>query len=74
MGVEMSCRRRLEATLTMDTALFGGLKPGPYRIEAVLYGWSDKDFNQEQQSELGKMAAPFIRGEVPASTRIILKP
>ena len=65
--------QRLEGTLTMDTTLFD-LKPGPYRIEAVLGGWSDKDFNQEQQSELEKMAAPFMRGEVPASTRIILKP
>jgi hypothetical protein len=66
--------QRLEGTVRMDTTLFGGLKPGAYRIEAVLYGWSDKDFSQEQQSELEKMAAPFIRGEVPASTHIALKP
>ncbi len=66
--------QRLEGRLTMDTTLFGGLKPGPYRIEAALYGWNDKDFDHEQQSELEKMAAPFIRGEVPASTRILLKP
>jgi hypothetical protein len=58
----------------MDTTLFSGLEPGAYRIEAVLYGWSDKDFSQEQQSELEQMAAPFIREEVPASTSITLKP
>ena len=40
--------QRLEGTVRMDTTLFGGLKPGAYRIEAVLYGWSDKDFSQEQ--------------------------
>jgi len=66
--------QRLEGTVTMDTALFGGLKPGAYRLEASLTGWSDKDFSQEQQSELEKMTAPFIRGEVPASTHITLQP
>lgn len=62
--------QRLQGHLTLETTLFGGLKPGEYRVEAVLYGWSDVDFNQKQQSELQKMAAPFIRGEVPASTLI----
>ena len=64
--------QRKQGHLTLETTLFGGLKPGEYRVEAVLYSWSDKDFNQEQQSELQKMAAPFIRGEVPASTLITL--
>jgi hypothetical protein len=66
--------QRLEGTVTMDTTLFGGLKPGAYRLEASLDGWSDKDFSQEQQSELEKMTAPFIRGEMPASTHITLQP
>ena len=63
---------RLRGHVTLETSLFGGLAPGDYRVEAALYGWSDKDFNQEQQSVLQKMPAPFVRGEVPASTRITL--
>ena len=58
--------------LTLETNLFGGLSPGEYRVEAALDGWNEKDFTQEQQSELQKMGAPFIRGEMPASTRITL--
>jgi len=64
--------QRLRGHVLLETTLFGGLEPGGYRIEAVLYGWSDKDFTQEQQRELQRMPAPFIRGEVPASTRITL--
>ena len=64
--------QRLHGHILLETNLFGGLTPGAYRIEAVLYGWSDKDFSQKQQAELQKMAAPLIRGEVPASTRISL--
>ena len=64
--------QRLRGHVLLETTLFGGLKPGGYRIEAVLYGWSDKDFTQEQERELGRMPASFIRGEVPASTRITL--
>lgn len=66
--------QRLQGHVMLDTTLFGGLKPGAYRIEAVLDGWSDKDFNQEQQSQLQNMPAPFMRGEEPASTRITLMP
>jgi hypothetical protein len=66
--------QRVEGTVRMETSLFGGLKPGAYRIEAILYGWKDQDFGQAQQSELAKMAAPFIRGEVPASMRVTLLP
>lgn len=71
-AVLLKPRQRLQGHLTLETTLFGGLTPGEYRVEVVLYGWNDKDFNQEQQSELQKMAAPFIRGEVPASTIITL--
>jgi hypothetical protein len=65
---------RLEGTVGMDTTLFGGLKPGAYRIEASLSGWKESDFTSPQQSDLAEMGAAFIRGEVPASTRITLTP
>jgi len=58
--------------VVLDTSLFGALKPGAYRIEAVLRGWSDKDFSEEQHSELPNLPAPLLRGEVPASTNITL--
>ncbi|MFL6306304.1 MAG: hypothetical protein ACJ72H_22460 [Candidatus Sulfotelmatobacter sp.] len=63
---------RLQGHVSMETSLFGGLEPGAYRVEAVLYGWNEKDFDEPQRNELKKMPASFIRGEVPASTRIIL--
>jgi len=66
--------QRLEGTLSMDTTLFGGLKTGAYRLEATLTGYRESDFGPAQQAELAKMSAAFIRGEVPASTRITLTP
>jgi hypothetical protein len=65
-------RQHWRGHVVLDTSLFGGLKPGAYRIEAVLYGWNDKDFSKEQHSELQKLPAPLLRGEVPASTSITL--
>lgn len=70
--VLLKAGRHLRGHVVLDTSLFGGLKPGTYRIEAVLYGWNDKDFNEEQHSQLQKLLAPLLRGEVPASTRITL--
>jgi|SRR5580692_2479711 hypothetical protein len=64
--------QRLEGHLSLQTTLFGGMKPGAYRIEAVLYGWSDKDFDEHELKELQTMHGRFMRGEVPASTRIKL--
>ena len=57
---------RLEGTVRMDTTLFGGLKPGAYRLEATLSGWKENDFSPAQQSDLAEMGAAFIRGEVSA--------
>lgn len=71
--VLLKAGQRLRGHVLLDTTLFGGLKPGVYRIEAVLYGWNDNDFNQEQQSELQKLPASLIRGEVQAATRITLR-
>jgi hypothetical protein len=64
----------LDGTLRLDTALFGHLKPGVYRIEAILYGWTEEKFSDAERSDLARMAIPFLRGEVPASVRITLKP
>jgi hypothetical protein len=64
--------QRLQGHLSLETDLFGGLTPGAYRIEAVLYGWNDKDFDEHEQNELQAMHGSFMRGEVPASTRIVL--
>lgn len=64
----------LEGTLRMETKLFGGLKPGAYRIEAVLTGWAEEKFTDAERSELARMGSPFLRGEVPSSMNISLTP
>ena len=66
-------RHRVEGHITLETKIFGEMKPGSYRIEAVLYGWDDKGFDQAEQSGLQKMGAPFLRGEVPASSHVNLR-
>jgi len=56
-----------------DSSVFeGSLKPGAYRLEAVLYGW-DQRFDDSQLSELAGMGAPFLNGETYASLPIELK-
>ena len=64
----------LDGTLRLDTTLFGGLKPGVYRIEAGLSGWSEEKFTDAELSDLSRMVYPFLRGEVPVSVRITLAP
>jgi hypothetical protein len=64
--------QRLEGTIEMDSSLFGRLKPGEYPLECTLVGWKEDKFTPAQYSELAKMGAPFMCGEVPASTRITL--
>jgi hypothetical protein len=71
-AVLLKPRQRLQGHVSMETSLFGGLEPGEYRVETVLYGWNEKDFDEQQQNELKKMPASFLRGEVPASTHIML--
>jgi hypothetical protein len=63
--------QRLKDHVTLDPSVFG-LKPGKYRIEAVLSGWNN--LSQKQQSESQKSSAPFIRGKVSASAHITLIP
>lgn len=64
----------LNGSITLATTLFGGLKPGAYRIEAVLYGWREQDFDEAERSRLASMGAPFVRGDVPTSISIRLIP
>ena len=64
----------LDGTFRLDTTLFGGLKPGKYRIEATLSGWKESEFTDAGLNELAKMGHPFIRGQVPASMSITLTP
>ena len=62
----------LDGTFRLDSKLFGGLKPGAYRIEAALYGWTEEKFSDAERSELARLAIPFMRGEIPDSTTITL--
>jgi hypothetical protein len=64
----------LDGSLRLDTAMFGGMKPGAYRIEAVLYGWVEEKFTNAERSELAGMRFPFLEGEIPNSVRMTLTP
>jgi hypothetical protein len=64
----------IDDTFQLDTTLFGGLKPGEYRIEATLNGWTEEKFTDAERSELERMGNPFLRGEAPASMRVTLTP
>jgi hypothetical protein len=59
-------------SFTFQTKVFGGLKPGSYRLEAVLYGWTPP-FSTSELSELDKMGAPFLIGEAHATTQVELQ-
>jgi hypothetical protein len=61
----------LDGTFRLDTKLFG-LKPGAYRIEAALSGWTEEKFSDTERDELAQMASRFMTGEVPESTSITL--
>jgi hypothetical protein len=63
----------LDGTFLLDTKLFG-LKPGRYRVEATLSGWTEEKFTDAERSELTRMSSPFMTGEVPDSIRITLAP
>ena len=49
----------------------GNLKPGKYRLEAVLYGWNQR-YDDAQLLELAGMGAPFLIGESHACSEIQL--
>jgi hypothetical protein len=62
----------IDGTFRLDTKLFGGLKPGAYRIEAGLTGWIETKFSDAERSELTQMGTPFMTGEAPDATSIAL--
>jgi hypothetical protein len=64
----------LDGTFLLDSKLFGGLKPGAYRVEAALTGWTEEKFTDAERSDLAKMGGPFMAGEVSDSIRITLTP
>jgi hypothetical protein len=61
-----------DGELLLDTTLFGGLAPGWYRIEAVMYGWAEEKFTEAERSELVRVPHPLLRGEIPVSMRLKL--
>ena len=63
-----------DGTFLLDTKLFGGLKPGVYRVEAALSGWTEEKFTDAERSELRKIAGRFMAGEVSDSIRVTLTP
>lgn len=73
-AVLLSPDEHVDGTFELVTTLFGGLKPGEYRVEAALTGWTESKFTEADISELAKMAAPFMTGEVSDSVRITLTP
>jgi hypothetical protein len=48
------------------------LQPGPYRIEAVVYGWPTNRFRETEKGALVALGHPLLRGERPASTVVEL--
>lgn len=73
-AVLLNPKEHVDGTFELDTTLFGGLKPGVYRIEAQLSGWSERQFTSAELSALTLMPGRFMRGEVPSSIRITLLP
>jgi len=66
--------QKVTGSFSFDSKVFtNSLKPGKYRLEAVLYGWNLR-FDDSQLSELSGMGAPFLIGESDASTAVELRP
>ena len=61
----------LDGTIALQGNIFR-LAPGDYQIDAVLYGWKEDEFSEQELRELSTMGAPFLRGETPASVPIII--
>jgi len=60
-------------SFSFDSEVFAaGLKPGVYRLEALLYGWNQR-FQDAQLSELAGMGSPFLIGESAASSTVELR-
>lgn len=60
-------------SFTLDSSVYeDSLKPGSYRLEAILYGWN-QSYDNSQLSELAGMGAPFLTGESNALLLIELR-
>ncbi len=63
----------MTGSFRFDSKIFvNSLKPGKYRLEAVLYGWN-MPFDNSQLAELAGMGAPFLIGENTASSTVELR-
>jgi hypothetical protein len=62
----------VRGSFTFQPKVLSDLKPGSYRLEAVLYGWN-LSFNTSELSELQRMVAPFLIGETHAITHVELQ-
>jgi hypothetical protein len=56
-----------DGAITPQTNLFGGLKPGSYRMEAILTGWREEEFDQVERSPLAKMPGLSLEESCPLS-------
>jgi len=62
----------VHGSFTFQPKVLSDLKPGSYRLEAVLYGWN-LSFSTSELSELHRMDAPFLIGETHATTHVELQ-
>jgi hypothetical protein len=62
----------VHGSFTFEPKVFSDLKPGSYRLEAVLYGWN-LWFTTSELSELHRMNAPFLIGETHATIHVELQ-
>lgn len=62
----------VHGSFTFQPKMFGDLKPGSYRLEAILYGWNPS-LSTSESSELDRMGAPFLIGEAHATTHLELE-
>lgn len=60
-----------DGAFQLDPTMFH-LTPGAYRVEAVLYGWRSDQFSDAERTELERLSAPILSGDVPASESINL--
>lgn len=70
-AVLLKPREHFDGTFQLDSTLFD-LKPGVYRIEATLSGWTEEKFSDAERSQLAQMGGRFMTGDVPDSVRIQL--
>ena len=61
----------VSGSFRLELQVLGNLKPGSYRLEAVLYGWN-RHFRDSELLELHGITSPFLIGEAHATTQIEL--